>query len=262
MLRHLLSLGGAILLASCSSLPVPGNATAIAPDDDARMIMKQSAASQGDGWKNYREVEVEFDGEWTTIANRIQPVLTDPGFRKSSVETYRPATGNVRQVHTGPQGTKTVVRQRPDVRVSFNGAASDDAEVLDAAALVVDAYTAFLFGPSWLVQVGTDFKMIGERVLDGETCLLIEGRLSPGFGNSPEDHFIVWIGRDSLWMKRIQISLNGLDSTRGADVDVIFSDFQKAPDGSVWPRHFLEYIQRPIRAKAHEWRMTSIKLNP
>lgn len=248
------------MFASCSSLPVPGSATATAPDEDARKIMRQSAASQGDGWKKYREVEVEFDGDWSTIAKRIQPVLTDPGFRKSSVETYRPATGNVRQVHRGPQGTKTVVRQRPAVRVSFNGVASDDSEVLDAAALVVDAYCAFLFGPSWLVHVGNDFKMIGERMLDGEICHLIEGRLSPGFGNSPEDHFIVWIGRDSLWMKRIQISLNGLDSTRGADVDVTFSDFRNAPDGSVWPRHFIEYIQRPIRAKAHEWRMTSLKL--
>lgn len=262
MLRHLLPIGFAVLLASCSSLPVPGNAAAIAPSEDAREIMKQSAASQGDAWKRYREVEVAFDGEWSTIAKRIQPVLTDPDFRKSSVETYRPATGKVRQVHSGPQGTKTVVRQRPDVRVSFNDTASDDAEVLDAAALVVDAYCAFLFGPSWLSQVGTDFKLIGERELGGETCHLIEGRLSPGFGNSPEDHFIVWIGRDSLWMKRIQISLNGLDSTRGADVDVTFSDFQKAPDGSVWPRHFLEFIQRPIRAKAHEWRMTAIKLKP
>jgi hypothetical protein len=260
MIRHLLPLAAALLLASCSSLPVPGHATAVAPGDAARQIMTQAAASQGDGWKKYREVGVEYSGEWSAIVKRLQPVLTDPDFRVSSVEVYQPATGKIRQVHTGPLGSKTVVRQRPDTRVSYNGAVSNDAEVVDSAALVADAYTAFLFGPSWLLRKGTDFKLIGERTLDGEPCHLIEGRLSPGFGNSHEDHFIAWIGRDSLWMKRFQFTLNGLDSTRGADVDVTFSDFQKAADGSVWPRHFLEYIQRPLHAKAHEWRMTSLKL--
>lgn len=62
-------------------------------------------------------------------------------------------------------------------------------------------------------------------------------------------------------MRRIQFSLNGLESTRGADVDVTFSDFRKAPDGSLWRGHFLERIQRPIPAKAHEWQMTSLKLD-
>jgi hypothetical protein len=62
-------------------------------------------------------------------------------------------------------------------------------------------------------------------------------------------------------MRRLQFTLNGLDSTRGADVDVTFSDFHKAADGSVWPRTFVEYIQRPLRAKAHEWRMNSLKLD-
>lgn len=261
MIRHILPIAAAFLLASCSSLPVPGRSTAGAPTETARQIMKQSAASHGDPWQKYREVEVEYTGEWSAIVKQLQPVLTDSGFRVSSVETYQPATGKVVQVHTGPLGTKTVVRQRPGVRVSFNNTASDDAEVLDSAALVADAYTAFLFGPSWLFQKGTDFKLIGERTLDGERCHLIEGRLTPGFGNSPEDHFIAWIGRDSMWMKRFQFTLNGLDSTRGADVDVTFSDFKKAADGSVWPRHFLEYIQRPLRAKAHEWRMTSLKLD-
>jgi len=259
--KCLLPLGVATLLASCSSLPVPGQASAVAPSDEARKLMKQSAAAHGDPWKKYREVEVAFVGEWTVLASRLQPVVTDPGFRKSSVETYHPRTGRVRQVHTGPMGTKTVERKRPEIRVAFNGADSSDPEVLDAAALVVDAYKSFVFGTSWLLREGADFKLIGERTLDGESCHLVAGRLSPGFGNSAEDHFIVWIGRESSLMKRIQISLNGLESTRGADVDVIFSDFRKAADGSVWPAYFLESIQRPLVAKAHEWRMTSLKLN-
>ena len=261
MIRHLLPIVAAALLASCSSLPVPGPATAGAPTETARQLIKQSAASHGDAWKKYRMVEVEYTGEWSTIAKRLQPVLTDSGFRESSVETYQPAAGKVRQVHTGPLGTKTVDRQRPEIQVGFNGTASHDREVLDSAALVADAYTAFLFGPSWLSRKGTDFKLIGERTLDGERCQLVAGRLSPGFGNALEDHFIAWIGRDSLLMRRLQFTLNGLDSTRGADVDVTFSDYQKAADGSVWPGNYVEYIQRPLLAKAHQWRMTSLKLD-
>jgi hypothetical protein len=261
MIRFFVPAATAALLASCSSLPVPGAATDIAPSQEARSIMERSAAATGDAWKRYRVVEVGYDGEWAPLAVRLQPALTDSGFRKSSVETYKPATGGVRQIHTGPKGTKTVERRRPDIRVGFNGEASSDLEVLDSAALVADAYTAFLFGPSWLSRKGADFRLLGERELDGETCQLIAGRLSPGFGTSGEDHFIAWIGRESSLMRRIQFSLNGLESTRGADVDVTFSDFRKAPDGSLWPGHFLERIQRPIPAKAHEWRMTSLKLD-
>jgi hypothetical protein len=261
MIRYLFPAAAVALLASCSSLPVPGAATAAKPSVEARKIIERSAAATGDAWKRYREVEVGYDGEWSGLAKRLQPVLTDPGFRKSSVETYRPATGSVRQVHSGPQGTKTVERRRPEIRVAYNGEASGDREVLDAAALVADAYAAFLFGPSWLSRKGADFTLLGERELDGEVCDLVTGRLSPGFGASGEDHFIAWIGRESSLMRRFQFSLNGLESTRGADVDVTFSDFRKARDGSLWPGHFLERIQRPVVAKAHEWRMISLKLD-
>lgn len=261
MIRFFIPAAAAALFSSCSSLPVPGAATEIAPSQEARLIMKRSAASTGDAWKRFREVQVGYDGEWAPLAVRLQPALTDSGFRKSSLETYKPATGSVRQIHTGPKGKKTVARSGSEIRVSFNGTASAEREVLDAAALVADAYTAFLFGPSWLSRKGADFRLLGERELGGETCHLIAGRLSPGFGASGEDHFIVWIGRDSSLMRRIQFTLNGLDTTRGADVDVTFSDFHKAPDGSLWPGHFLEQVQRPVPIKAHEWRMTSLKLD-
>jgi hypothetical protein len=261
MIRFLITAAAAAFLASCSSLPIPSAATANASSQEARHIMERSAAVTGNPWKRYREIQVEYNGDWAPLAVRLQPVLTDSGFRKSSVETYKPSTRSVRQIHTGPKGIKMVERRGPDTRIAFNGVASDEREILDAAALVADAYTAFLFGPSWLESRGAAFRLLGEQELGGETCQLIAGRLSPGFGASGEDHFIAWIGRESSLMRRFQFTLNGLDSTRGADVDVTFSDFHKAPDGSLWPGHFLERIQRPILAKAHEWRMTSLRLD-
>ena len=260
MHRHLLAACAAALLASCSSLPVPG-ASAAVPSDAARRVLQKSAAAHGDPWKKFRTVEVAYTGEWSGIATRLQPILTDPDFRVSSVETYRPASAIIRQTHSGPKGTKTVERQRPKVSVSYNGTPSGDREVLDSAALVADAYTAFLFGPSWLLENGGEFKLLGDRTLDGDPCHLVEGRLTPGLGPAGEDHFIAWISRDTGLMRRFQFTLTGLESTRGADVDVTFSKFHRAPDGSVWPTDFLELIQRPIRAQAHAWRMTSLKLD-
>lgn len=206
-------------------------------------------------------MQVSYDGKWSTIATKVQPVITDPGFRKSSVEIYQPRLGRVRQTHSGPMGTKEVLRQRPQSDVKFNGVRSTDREVADAAALVADAYTVFLFGTSWLAENGRDLRLLGEQALDGKPCQLVGGRLSPGLGNSSEDYFIVWIAKESGLMKRFQFSLNGMDSTRGADVDVAFSEFWKAADGSVWPTRFIERIQRPIPVRAHDWRMTSLTLD-
>lgn len=246
---------------SCSSLPVPGPGGSVRDDPRAKATLKRAAVIQGDPWKKYRRVEVAYVGEWNTLATKLQPVLTDPEFRKSSIEIYQPPQRQVKQTHSGPRGTKQVIRKNQRTKVTFNEKPSQDGEVIAAAALVSDAYTIFLFGPSWLVANGRDFHLLDDRMIDRESCQLVAGRLKPGIGSLTEDHFIAWIGKESGLMKRFQFSLNGLDSTRGADVDVTFSGHWKAKDGSVWPTRFIEYIQRPILAKAHDWEMTSLTLD-
>lgn len=252
------------LFSSCSTLPRPGveaGVPSVSPGD-AAALLRQSARAHGDAWKSYRRVDTAYSGEWSAIATRLQPVLTDPGFRKDSVETYRPRQSSVRQLHSGPDGSKEVLRKGSDVVVRYHGTTtSDEEEVRAAAALVADAYTAFLFGPSWLSEKGRGLRMLPPRELEGESCHLVAGSLAPGFGVSIGDDFIAWIGTESRLLKRLQFSLNGLDSTRGADVDVVFSDHWKAADGSVWPGRFVEHIQRPVKAKAHEWRMTALSLD-
>lgn len=249
------------LSASCSTLPRPGAGPGPAVSGDAKALLRQSSRTQGDPWKNFQQVDTAYTGEWSAIATRLQPVLTDPEFRKDSVETYRPRRAAVRQLHRGPGGTKEVRREGRAIAVSYNGSPATGGEVLKSAALVADAYTAFLFGSSWLVEQGRGFRLLAARELDGESCDLVAGRLSPGFGMAEEDHFIAWIGTESRLLKRLQFSLNGLDSTRGADVDVVFSEHWKAADGSIWPGRFVEHIQRPVKAKAHEWRMTTLSLD-
>jgi hypothetical protein len=254
-------LSALFLLVSCSTLPRPGAAAGPARPGDAAMLLRQSARAHGDPWKTYRQVKVGYSGEWSGIATRLQPVLTDSGFRKDSVETYEPRRPRVRQTHSGPRGTKEVLRDGREIVVKFNGVATADREVLDAAALVADAYTVFLFGSSWLAENGRELRLLDERELDGQRCQLVAGRLAPGFGVAERDEFIAWIEAESRLLKRFQFSLNGLASTRGADVDVVFSDFRVAADGAIWPGRFVEHIQRPLRAKAHEWRMTTLTVD-
>ncbi len=249
------------LAVSCATLPDPSEATASSNNPDASRIIAESAAAHGDPWKRYERIKVSFDGEWSGLATRIQPVLTDPSFRKTSVETYRTGERNVSQTHTGPAGIKTVERAGNSVTVSYNGTPSDDAEKLDAAALVADAYTVFIFGSSWLAENGTGFGILPGMEIDGEACHLVSGRINPGLGRSTEDRFIAWIAKDTMLLKRFQFTLNGLESTRGADVDVTFSGMRALPDGSVWPTRFLERVRRPVKIKAHEWRMSSLHLD-
>jgi hypothetical protein len=251
----------AVCLSSCSTLTVPGAGKPAGDDDAARAVLEKSSKTSGSAWTRYQQVEVAYDGEWTGIVKRLQPDLVDPEFRKSSVETYRPRSGRVVQEHRGPGGSKRVVRRPGDVEVSYNGQAKDDATTRDAAALVADAYTAFLFGSSWLDRKGGDLVLLEPVEYAGETCERVQGVLRPGFGFVPEDRFIAWIGRESGWLRRLQFSIDGLASTRGADVDVAFSEHWKAPDGSVWPGRFVEWVQRPVLVKAHEWTMTGLTLD-
>ena len=258
-MRKILLLISVGLLPACSPLPVPGKAPLTGSATDARAILDRSARMTGDPWKSYRTVQVSYDGDWSLIAKQVQPVLVDAAFRKSSVEIYQPAGSRIRQTHTGPGGTKEVLRTPTSIAVRYNGVKNTDPDADAAAALVADAYRIFLFGPSYLKTRAEGLGKISPREIGGERCDGIQGSLRPGFGPSPGDSFIAWIGQDSGVMRRFQFSLEGLESTRGADVEVTFSGHWQAPDGTIWPRFYNERIVRPIPARAHLWKLVSLK---
>lgn len=242
-------------------MTVPGEGKVVGGSDQAKAILKQSADVAGDPWGSYKWVKVSYDGEWTGIVKRLQPDLVDGDFRKSSDEVYNTRTEVVNQVHRGPGGKKDVERSRSGVLVSYNGQVIENDSRVDASALVADAYTAFLFGPSWLMRKGENLKLIGEQKIEGEVCDGVQGVLRPGFGFSEEDRFIAWISRENKQMRRLQFTIDGLASTKGSDVEVTFSEYWKASDGSLWPGRFVEWVQRPVFVKAHEWTMTRLSVD-
>jgi hypothetical protein len=250
----------ALLTPSCTStLPVPEVSLQSRGDKGAEQLLRDASRRAGDPWQRLREVEVDLDGEWTRIAAKVQPVLVDAQFRGSSTERYRPGSGEVTQRFRGPGGEKRVERDPGHIAVWRNGERDTDQDSTDAAALVADAYVVFTFGASVLRERGSGWLLTGHRQLSGERCALLSGTVKPGFGPSDADGVIAWIGEDTKRLHRVQITLLGLGSTRGADVDVTFDDFRPGPHGTEWPHHFVERVRRPINVKAHEWRMTGIR---
>lgn len=249
------------MLSACSALPKPGSGLkAIDSGKRGEDWVREAALASGDAWGRAESVEMRYSGEWRRIVERLQPGLVDSGYRKRSVETYQPRVRRVIQTHTGPMGEKKVVRSKGEVEVVYNGVKEADEVKRASAALVADAYCLFGFGASWLNKRGADFKVVGNRVFAGEPCVLVEAVVKPGFGLSEEDWLIAWIGKNSLRVHRVQLTLFGLESTAMADVDVVRSEFRKGPMGTEWPGRYVEHVQRPILVKAHEWVLEDLKM--
>ncbi len=250
----------AFSLTSCSSLPNPSHDFSAASAEAAE-VLELSAKQAGHPWKRCRKVTVAFSGQWTGIVKKLQPELVDAGFRGTSKETYLPRLNRVEQEHSGPKGTKHVTRTHDDIVVDFNGLTSGDKTANDAAALVADAYTIFLFGSDYLLSRGSDWALLRTDTrhrIEGKPCWLLSGTLRPGIGRSSEDRVIAWVCQQDHRLLRVQFTLAGLESTRGADADVTFSDIRPGPWNAEFPHHFVETIRRPLTVKAHDWRITNL----
>jgi hypothetical protein len=203
---------------------------------------------------------VRYEGRWASIGPRFQPVLADTKFRRASEERLLVGPRIIAQEHTGPAGKKVVVRTPGNVSVAYNGALSTDAETKRAAALVADAYTLFLLGPFYFDRPGITLATHGEAIVDKAVCDQVLAVLRPGFGEAEEDRVILFIDRASKQLRRVRMTLNGLESTRGAEVDVTFRDFRRI-GGILWPTDFDERIRVPFDLHAHHWRTLGLEIN-
>ena len=129
-----------------------------------------------------------------------------------------------------------------------------------AAALVADAYTLFLLGPFYFDRSGVVLALTGEAMVDKAMCDEVVAVLRPGFGMAEEDRVILFIDRATKQLRRVRMTLSGLESTRGAEVDVTFRNFRKI-GGIVWPTDFDERIRVPFDLHAHHWHMLGLDMN-
>ncbi|MEM8962856.1 MAG: hypothetical protein AAGD38_15330 [Acidobacteriota bacterium] len=250
-----------LLLTGCSTTLPTWQAAPAAPDQAAELLATAVAAHGGDAYGELSNVAVSYDGFWGRLVPRLQPILSDTKFRRASEERYWPREQRVWQRHEGPDGIKTVIRG-PNDEVAVRYFTSDEeregsTDEHAASALVADAYTLFLFGPSYIEHHAQALSLLEPGIEDGKSYPRILARLSPGFGLSEEDRVALWFDPDTDRLFRVHFSIDGFESTQGATVDVTFSDYREI-GGYYWPTHFRERVRAPVRAFAHEWRTVGL----
>jgi hypothetical protein len=254
--------------ASLPPWPSPGSS------QDALPLLHDSAMAHGlTAYSDINDINVSYTGHWRRLVGILQPVLVDFGFRGGSEERLLLRDGLIGQSHSGPKGQKQVVRLNTpqdgsNVHVWFNGEQAHDKDRIDAAALVADAYSLFLLGPLLLVvnspQRDIQAAVAGTAQVTQEEhthlCDVLDLKMSPGLGNSESDQLALYIDRETRLMRRVRMTLNGLESTRGALVDI--DTFRhRFLHGINWPTAFHERLLRPAPLDVHEWRLTGLDIN-
>ncbi len=225
-------------------------------------------------YSSLHDINVSYAGHWRRLVGLIQPVLVDAGFRGGSEERLLLREGIIAQSHSGPKGSKQVVvvdaaQDGGRARVWFNGDEAYDKDRLDAAALVADAYALFLLGPLLLAVNASPHREIRAAlagtagIREGERthpCDVLNLNIRPGLGNSESDQLALYIDRETRLMRRVRMTLNGLESTQGALVDIDTSGHRYL-HGIHWPTAFHERLLRPAPLDVHLWRLTGLDID-
>lgn len=259
MPRLIIGLLALLLLAGCASFPRSGKPPA--DGDSAQAIFDRSLAAHGGDLRRHAgDINLSTDGRWYRLIQRIQPVVTDTRFRVVSEERYRPAEGLYAVRHTGPGGTKHVVRSADGLRVAYNGVESVDAATRAATAMTNDAFRMFHFGPTFFLDRTTALRRLPDARVGGRRYHRLHATLQPGFGESARDEAVLWIDADTARLYRIHQTLEGFPTTRGAHVDTTFLEYRQV-GRYVFPVRFMERVRGPLRIRAHAWQVTGIDLD-
>jgi hypothetical protein len=249
----------AVWLSGCAQ-PQLNPRTATASDSAAVALVKASQQAQGAvAFKKIRQLKVRYEGRWAKVGPRFQPILADTRYRGSSEEVLDLKKRTISQRHNGPAGEKTVLRAPAEVVVAYDGRVATEQEIRHAAALVGDAYTMFLLGPHYFTRPGAVFLSAPATKVDGRPCDQVLAILRPGFGFSQEDRVLLAFDRSTRQLLRVRMTLNGLDTTIGAEIDVTFRDFRTI-GGLLWPTDFDERIRIPFDLHAHHWRLVDLQI--
>ena len=258
-------------LAGCGT-PLPLGqqpATAAGPATTTAGVarLRESAEAHGlTAYRQLRDINIGYDGQWRPLIDRIQPVIVDRQFRGSSQERLMPAAGINAQAYRGPAGSKHVYWRRGSadapgqVAVWLNGQPSADSAAQAAAALVAEAYGLFLLGPLWLADRGQAAELAGSQRVNGRLCDVVNVWLRPGFGLAPMDRVAVFIDRDDAITRRLRFTLEGFASTQGAVAEVDTFEHQRR-FGVLWPTRSYEEVVHPLRVPAHDWYVTGLDVN-
>ncbi len=259
--RHFLVLCAALLLGACSSFPAAPGAAVHADGLSAEQVFERTLAAHGGDIREHPgDFNLSTDGRWYALIQRIQPVVTDAGFRVTSQERYRPRDGIYAVRHQGPLGSKQVVRTPQGLSVYYNGQRESDPVKLRATAMTNDAFRLFHFGPSFIRERASAMVRLRDAREGGRTYRRLVATVRPGFGESNEDQVVLWIDGENDRLFRVHLTLEGFETTRGAHVDTTFLSYRQVGP-YLLPDRFHERVRGPLRIDAHRWWTTGIDID-
>jgi hypothetical protein len=249
------------LLTGCASFPQGGSTARFDDGLTAGQIFEQCLAAHGGDMQKYPgDINISTDGHWFALIQRIQPIVSDAGFRVRSQERVRPRDGLYAVRHDGPLGTKQVVRTRDGISVYYNGMRETDPVKLRATAMTNDAFRMFHFGPSFFRQRAVEWSRLADTREGGRRYRRLLATIQPGFGEAAQDQAVLWIDADSALLFRVHMTLNGFETTQGAHVDTTFLAYTQVGP-YLLPTRFHERVRGPLRIDAHSWHTTGIDLD-
>jgi hypothetical protein len=249
----------AFFLAACSTIPIQQKH---AIDAEARTLLDATQAAHGKpAFAAIRDISMSYGGKWFTLVTRLQPVLTDVTFRNTSEERVLFADNVIAQIHSGNGGNKAVVRDSAaNARVWVNGQADTSKDRIASSHLVLEAYQLFLY-PAFYVERAKHLERTGTASVNGRACDLLLAVLRPGIGASAEDRVVLYVDQEDKLVRRVRLTLEGFEGTRGAIVDVDLDRFIEIA-GVKWPSHFYEALVHPFPGlPAHDFYLTGLDVN-
>ncbi len=252
-----------LTMAGCASVRFPPDPPSAGFSDGLTgdAIFARTLAAHGGDLRRYPgDINLSTDGQWFALIQKIQPVVTDSGFRIRSEERYRPRDGLYAVAHTGAEGRKHVVRSPDGLVVSYNGTRETDPAKLRATAMTNDAFRMFHFGPTFFLDRASVWRRLTDAEENGRAYYLLRATVCPGFGESTEDDVVLWIDRETSRLFRIHMSLNGFETTVGAHVDTTFLEYRDVA-GYLLPVRFHERVRGPLRIDAHTWWTTGLDVD-
>lgn len=249
-------------LAACGSFPQASTAPARPADGlSAQALFDRTLAAHGGDVRQYPgDINLSTDGQWFALIQRIQPIVSDAGFRVTSQERYRPSEGLYAIHHQGPLGSKQVVRTPRGISVFYNGVRETDPAKLRATAMTNDAFRMFHFGPSFVKERASAMSRIDDAREGGVSYRRLLATLRPGFGEAASDEVVLWIDPATDRLFRIHMTLNGFETTQGAHVDTTFLSYRKVGP-YLLPDRFDERVRGPVQIDAHRWWTTGVDLD-
>lgn len=254
----LLAIAAALLAGCATAFPTASESFEPADGLDGGAVLARSLAAHGGDLRTRPgDLNYSSDGSWRSAIKRIQPVVTDAGYRITSEARYSPSQQIYAVRHQGPKGIKQVLRTADAIEIYHDGVRVTDPDTLAATAMTSDAFVLFHFGPSLLNARATRVVRLPDASDAGHRYLRVLADITPGFGQAASDQVVAWFDPQTYRMYRVHITLNGFRTTQGAHVDITMTGYRDL-GGVMVPTRFHERVRSPLRIDAHTWWVTGM----